>query len=256
MYLPMKKVLLLLLALVCFAGICAFAGIEASGASEPTVVRKHVPFHRLPDDVMATDAPPNPNVEELAGVLTRAIASWPPAVIPHVSNAEVAHSVAEATYWMEAEDSCPIPMNRGAWRMTDSPGSRGLLALALAYFEGARFAEYVDDQRCNNPVMRQTPEVRELMRIGGPCDGGRAYTFWQMHIDGMLLSYDPKGVTALKLQDRAYAASIGLKMACRSLASSGSLVNYTGESRYWHPKADERLQFAQRAIASWVIDHP
>ena len=37
-------------------------------------------------------------------------------------------------------------------------------------------------------------------------------------------------------------------MVCRSLARTGSLVDYTGESASFHPKADERLDFARRFI--------
>jgi hypothetical protein len=84
------------------------------------------------------------------------------------------------------------------------------------------------------------------MHIGGHCDGGLAYSFWQVHLDS-LLSVDPSGTTD-KMRDRAYAARIGLTLACRSLAATGSLVGYTGEPSSYHPKADQRLDFARRFI--------
>ena len=106
----------------------------------------------------------------------------------------------------------------------------------------------MDDGRCNDRAWRASPEGRRTIHVGGHCDGGLAFSFWQVHLDGGLLAFDPEGVTPEKMKYTAYAASIGLSMVCRSLARTGSLVDYTGESASFHPKADERLDFARRFI--------
>ena len=244
------------LGLLALAAVCAVAGITAD--AKPLAMLTLRPASREPVDEPLSDAPLDEDVEALGFDLAFAAKDWPEAVISHAALREVADNVAFAV--LHSGDpaypglpvvigECPIPMDRGDWRMTDDPEARGVLAMALAYFEGARFASYVDDESCNDRTWRTFSENRHLMHIGGHCDGGLAFSFWQVHIDSGLLSYDPKMVTAEKMKDRTYAASVGLAMACRSLKASGSLVGYTGESRSWHPKADERLNFARRFIS-------
>ena len=235
--------------LLVFSAAIAVAGYAgaSSGQAEPPATRRAIVAHRLDVAPPTTDAPPSPFVAELAGALERDASRWPEAAIPHVPTGDVAMSVAVAVEEL-GDEPCPIPMSEGDWRMTDSQEARGVLAMALAYFEGARFASYVDDLSCNDRSWRKSPEGRALVHVGGHCDGGLAYSLWQVHVEGMLLSVDPSGVTAEKMSDRAYAARVGLTLACRSLASTGSLVGYTGEGRSFHPKADQRLDFARRFV--------
>jgi hypothetical protein len=265
--------------LLALAAACAFAGITAD--AQPLVVLPQRPTPREPMDEPMSDAPSDSDVEALGFDIAFAAKDWPEAVIPHAALRDVANDIAMAV--LHSGDpaypglpvvvgKCPIPMDRGDWRMTNDAEARGILSLALAYFEGARFASYVDEELCNDRGWRkdgveeqegtlhrsrqhgmtfQTSiwTSEELLHIGGHCDGGLAFSFWQVHIDSGLLSYDPHMVTAEKMKDRVYAASVGLAMACRSLKATGSLVGYTGERLSFHPKADERLNFARRFMS-------
>ena len=125
-----------------------------------------------------------------------------------------------------------------------------VLLAALAYFEGARFAEYVDDGLCNDKAWRKTPEGIRLMHIGGDCDHGHAHSLWQIHPieDPASPIYGLCSLETISLS-RAAAAGCALEIAKRSLRETGSLMNYTGEWAGPHPKADERLKFARDASA-------
>jgi hypothetical protein len=242
------KHLLPILALVTFAGVCAFAGLEASGAPEPIVFHKHEPFHRLPVDEPTNDAPDDPKREHLAVYVQDVIGMWPSAKIQEVSEIQLSYDIAAAALEKPSSD----------------PSQDAVLLAALAYFEGARFAEYVDSGECNDPEWRKhgfdvgpvhhpkgAPATLiwladEQMHIGGDCDGSRAHTLWQIHP-----ALDPSGplYAACKLDvistSRRDAAFCALSIA----REDPSLGTYTGGQM---AKAEERLTFARKAIA----DHP
>ena len=140
----------------------------------------------------------------------------------------------------------------------NSDGAKGVLLAAIAYWEGTRFAAYADESLCTDAVWRKSEIGIRYMHIGGDCDGGHAYSLWQIHpieakdvknqhIDGVC---DREHVS----ESRFNAAKCALELARGSMAQRDNLSRYTGESGYIHPKADERLDFARTAIRKypWV----
>ena len=172
--------------------------------------------------------PSEPDAKLTAYVL-EVMQSWTPAVskLPAVEYEPVAHDIASA---IKTPDD-------------------GVLLAALAYWEGARYAAYVDDGRCNDPVWRKSPEGMKMMLGWGDCDGGHAHSLWQIHpiVDAASPLYAICNVDAISV--RAGAAKCALEIAHRSMSSTGNLSGYTGEWAFEHPKADKRLEFAQRAMA-------
>lgn len=138
-----------------------------------------------------------------------------------------------------------------------------LLVMSVASFEGG-FQKFVDDGECNDS--RFSADRR------GGCDGGRAYTIWQLHArefgggfvllsDGRLssaryataaelASHEVLGPAAL-IADRKVAARVAQRLLRQSLKTWGSLCSYSGESCEpgRHPKADARLDRAKRFFA-------
>jgi hypothetical protein len=154
-----------------------------------------------------------------------------------------------------------------------------VLLAALAYYEGARFAAYVDDGRCDDwmheawkhgievqtggvsvfshkPLTRLVPDRRVLpaeaqkILAFGDCDGGAATSLWQIH--SMTVTDDLTGekeqMTEDKLRDRRYAISMALMLARRAMHSD-NLSGYTGENCAIDgcSKANARLDFAKAA---------
>jgi hypothetical protein len=239
----MKSVLLALLGLATFAAICAFAGLEASGAPEPVVA--HRDSIRRPHVVEpVADALMTPQRAHLAQYVLDVIESWPAGNLPTVAKADLAYDIARAALDKPSSD----------------PSQDAVLLAALAYFEGARFARYVASGQCNNADWRKwgveeqehmargkrvlSWNSKDLMLIGGDCDGGRAHTLWQIHP-----AVDPSGplYAACKLDviasDQRDAAFCALSIA----REDPSLSTYTGGQM---GKAEERLAFARKAIAA------
>jgi hypothetical protein len=199
----------------------------------------------LASSITQSPAPPQPPAEmppaktnPLRGYLLTVMNDWPHALakVPAVPYEDIADSILGAT--SDAKDA--------------------VLLAALGYFEGARYAQYVDDGSCNDPVWLRTKEGNRLSHWG-MCDGGNAYTIFQIHPHrkGSKL-YDLCNKDVITAS-RTNAAKCALEIAHRSLARTKTLVDYTGE---WgapgHPKADERLSFARRASAKhpYVYDTP
>jgi hypothetical protein len=119
------------------------------------------------------------------------------------------------------------------------PADAAMLLSALAFHEGARFASYVDDFSCNTwmhdawktPKVIETdvvsavtgkpithteackaclPRAEQKILAYGDCDGGRAYTLWQIHPGDY-------GVTVEQLTDRVFAAKLALSIARRDI---------------------------------------
>lgn len=112
----------------------------------------------------------------------------------------------------------------------------------LGYFEGVRFAAYVDDGRCNDLEWRRTDEGKNLLRFGD-CDHSRAYSLWQVWPSTW------RGATATGMHDRATAARTALAIARESIRVTGSLCRYSGEPYPHCPKARERERYIDRAYA-------
>jgi len=129
-----------------------------------------------------------------------------------------------------------------------------VLLAGLAYFEGARYAAYVDGYQCNDADWRASDEGRRLMRVWGDCDGGHAYSIWQIHpiVDRSSKLYDLCNIEMIgPMGSRYNAARCALAIARASVQAAGDLSGYTGEAPVegGHPKADERLRFIERAVA-------
>jgi len=105
------------------------------------------------------------------------------------------------------------------------------------------------------------PGAEQHLLAFGDCDGGIAYTIFQIHptTDTRSALYEHCSVEALTAS-RKNAAKCALEMAQRSIQRTGDLSSYTGEwvQSLWvagkgrvtaHPKSDERLLFAKKAKA-------
>ena len=128
--------------------------------------------------------------------------------------------------------------------------AKAVLLAALGYWEGARYAAYVDEYRCNDLAWRADQANARILHLGGNCDNGHAHSLWQIHpiIDRQAPLYALCNRDAVD-GSRLGAARCALSIAASSIRSSGTLTSYTGEFWGEHPKADIRLDFAQRAIA-------
>ena len=187
-----------------------------------------------------------------------AMNKWPTALheVPHADYDEVAWDIAKVV-----DQEGPITTREkvpgGPWSQERSV----VFMAALGWWEGARFAAYVDDGRCNDwmamalahPIRRPdsktgistlfpdfrvlSPEARRLIAFGD-CDSGHAYSLWQVWPHG--------DFTADRLRERREAARAALLKARQSFALRGNLSCYTGESATNHPLADQREQFAAR----------
>jgi hypothetical protein len=226
-------------------GSVAFASIQ----TEPTRLTR-VLHARRPLDERLDDAPPAIGEVELAGYLYGIIRTWsgPAKPVEQIDLHELAADIARVAY-----------LNPPAWP-TDTNRHRTVLLLAtLAYFEGARFASYVDSGDCNEwmheawkhswrrggrfiPGINALPRAEQRLLAFGNCDGGRAHSLFQIHPEDA-------HVSAEELRDRVRAATVALDIARRSLAMNGTLSGYSGEGFASAPKAAERLRFAAREYA-------
>ena len=123
----------------------------------------------------------------------------------------------------------------------------GVLLAGVGYFEGARYAAYVDDGRCNDPKWRRSKEA--VIMHHGDCDHGRAMSLWQIWpvedpFSPLHELCSKEAITA----SREGAARCALEKLHRSLKMNGNLTGYTGEIGDFHPKADERWNFVQQAL--------
>jgi hypothetical protein len=160
-----------------------------------------------------------------------------------------------------------------------------VLVATVAFFESG-FSEYVDKGQCNDwnwkhpkatgPDAVPADEIkrRKALLAAGPCDGGLAYSDWQIHPfdgmfrDGMVLLDGPRAWAFAAdvndgkeheiihgkdmIEDRSKAARVALHMLRRALGHGPSnLCGYTGE-RGDCPKGAKRLNFA----LDWSRKHP
>jgi|SRR6516162_5125434 hypothetical protein len=177
-------------------------------------------------------------LDRLVDRVRTVMVTWEPAPKQLATSdlAEVARDIAEAA------------LDRGSSNASDDAA----VLMALSYWEGARWAAYVDDGRCNDRAWRASPEGIETMRRWGDCDGSRAHSLWQIHpVD------DPSAPLGLSCSSRIVdgsrlgAARCALAIAEASMNAYGNLAGYTGEDPYgFHPKADKRLEWARQAAAA------
>ena len=162
-----------------------------------------------------------------------------------------------------------------------------VLVATVAFFESG-FAEYVDKGQCNDwnwkhpkttgpdAVSIDEAKRRAGLLAAGPCDGGLAYSDWQIHPfdglwrDGIVLLDGPRAWAFTAdvhdgqehdvihgrdmIGDRVKASRVALHMLRRALAASKGtgLCGYTGEGGGGCPKGAKRLNFA----IDWSRKHP
>lgn len=248
-----KLVLLLLAALVTLA-------VDATSSAWVERDYTRTVHDRLEQLDVLRDAPIPEDRRALTAYVFEAITAWPPPSreVDRVDLLDLARDIAAVA--LEQAPAWPDDVRRGR---------TAILLAALAYYEGVRFAQYVDDGSCNAwwryahaLGWQQLPEhARRLLRYG-TCDGsprmGRALatSLWQVHEGELALEGGgTEHVTHAKLLDRRYAAAVALAIARRSIETTGGLLRYTGEpADEWgdHPKASQRLAFADR----WWRRHP
>ena len=229
----MLKTAMLLTLTLCLAGLAvplATPAVHAKPVALPDVTLTST----RPEPVAPVQEEPPAFDPATVDYLLTVMNDWPPALqaLPSVPYRDVAESIAS---------------------VTNDPSDAVLLA-SLGYFEGARYAVYVDSLACNDATWIKTNEGKRLSGWGtcdrGPTDRiGRAHSIWQIHpVEDR--SSPLYAICNQQVVDssRESAARCALALAKNSLKATGSLSWYTGEWGESHPKADERLGFAKRAL--------
>lgn len=208
-------------------------------------------------------------MQNLVVYIFAAMLSWVPVrnLVPYGETEDEVnvrfHSVAEDIVTVALDASEPSVFARGDGRVKTA-----LLLAAVASFEGG-FQKFVDDGSCNKRGYHADRR--------GDCDGGHAFTFWQLHVagngyilleDGTLGSvfYSPAAVVKAAeesgsiirgpelLADRKIAIRVAQRIMRDSLRQHGSLCAYSGEScdesAGAHPKASARFDRAKAYFAA------
>ena len=212
------------------ATVVGAAGYSLASTEDSATARSIVHTQRTaaPSDIVAEAD--HARRDHLRDYVLGVMRTWPSAKIEMVPLEDVAASIASA-----------VASDEPAWA-DDTTGARSAILLAaLAYFEGARFAKYVDDGTCNELGFVEHNPLAHY----GTCDHRLAHSLWQIH--EIQLAAPREDATATALLDRDFAAHIALRLARQSLAGTATLRNYTGEWSGPCPKADERLRFADKA---------
>lgn len=212
-----------------------------------------------PEPVVVDDTAANARHEHLRSYVLDVMNGWTHAVssMPVVDYGDVASDIAFAVIMepaavpdcerMQSADG----IKRCLWGVPpfNSDHGKAVLLAALGYWEGARYAAYVDEGECNDDAWRATEEGQHLMHRGGDCDHKQAHSLWQIHpvTDTASSTYTLCNVAAVG-GSRLGAARCALELARRSLKVNGSLYAYTGEFPFEHPASDKRLDFATRAL--------
>lgn len=159
------------------------------------------------------------------------------------------------------------------WKDDTTKGKSALLVTSIGYWEG-HYWKFVDDGRCNSAKWLKS---REGARLTGPkatCDGGHAYSIFQIHPDrgGIALDYDedddgnlvgegygyhydrpsaPFVTGTDMIFERTKAVRAVIHMLRPAVAAGNNLCEYTGEARPC-TKGKERLEWALK----WWASHP
>jgi hypothetical protein len=214
-------------------------------------------------------APEDGSKEKLESYLLERLESW-------MNKSELsAENVARYTSTAEALATVAVTESP-AWEDDVTKAKTAVLVLGLGFTE-TRDREYVERGWCNNlnrienGVFSEVESIQwrkskigiATMNVGGPCDGGYAYTRFQTHPeegfaftknDVMKISVakhlnpDPDAEIELidgkkLIADKETAARVAWRIVRRSIRNTGSLIQYTGEGRCPCPKAKIRLDF-------------
>lgn len=275
-----KKNLLRLVAILAFAGVswASACAVEPVFADSPTEMQAVAPKVAV-DQTEATPAPIPPleveqrlvdsdqYVAQLSRYALETMNRWTHAVsvVPTAPYEDVADDLAEAVA-TEVDDPghCPAVIGsdhrrRCVWIADETKGSvlwnrdsaKVALLAGVGYWEGARYAANVDNCDCNSAAWRADPANAPLIHITGNCDGGRAWSIFQVWPRVGDASESPINVSCSKdmVAVRSTAARCALQILRMSMMGTGDLTGYTGESPMGdHPKATIRLEFARKAL--------
>jgi hypothetical protein len=159
------------------------------------------------------------------------------------------------------------------WKDDRNKGKSALLVISIGYWEG-HYWKFVDDGLCNKPKWLKSKEGTRLTGPKATCDGGHAYSIFQIHPDhgGIALFYEedddgdligtgygyhydrPQApfVTGQDMVfDRKTAVRAVMHMLRPAVAANNNLCEYTGETRPC-AKGKERLEWALK----WWASHP
>jgi hypothetical protein len=159
------------------------------------------------------------------------------------------------------------------WKDDRNKGKSALLVISIGYWEG-HYWKFVDDGLCNKPKWLKSKEGARLTGPKATCDGGHAYSIFQIHPDhggialhyeedddgdligtGYGYHYDRPGAPFVTGQDmiadRKRAVLAVMHMLRPAVAANNNLCEYTGEARPC-TKGKERLEWMQK----WWASHP
>lgn len=174
----------------------------------------------------------------LAAYVETAMRAWSKETDKSASYDDVARDIAEVSL---SEDP--------AYDDDENRGRTAVLLTTLAYFEGARFARYVDDGSCNDKKWRKSKAGYDMVLARADCDAGWAVSLWQVHAATFYFGNGKyQSVSMDELKDRETAIRVALRIVRKSLAEHAGLCEYSGEYGPC-PKANLRLHFAERYSA-------
>lgn len=268
----MRKIHLVTISAVAAAAVGSLVVCAIPAGADPEGELPRGPIAAPPLLPLAPAEPPAPTVpspdamaaaarhDRLAAYTLDVMNGWTHAVsmMPVADYDAVASDIAQAVI-LEPEGpvacdhikTAPDGFKRCLWGVEgfNTDHAKAVLLAGLSYWEGARYAAYVDELRCQDDAWRVTPDGARLMRFGGDCDHKKAHSLFQIHpVEDHSSSLYALCSAEVIDGSRLGAARCALEIAGRSLKSTGTLSSYTGE--FWgdHPKADVRLSFVRDAL--------
>lgn len=190
-------------------------------------------------------------VEAMKDYLLVAMKAWSPArTMPHK---DIGHYDAIAT---DIASVVLSPSEPTLFVGDDDKHRTAILITTLAFFEG-RFLTYVDNGDCNDRGWRKEAWKKKQIWAPNICDGGYAYTLWQIHDEGGIelsngeWTYKFGSVKGADMvANRQLAVTTALHFVRKSLRVSHGLCGYTGDDGC--SKATTRMRFAH----AWLEHHP
>jgi hypothetical protein len=285
-------------------GLLAFAGVSwaTACAEEPLFADSPTDMQaatvKVAEEALVAPAPipellfaPDPDTDDVYVIrlgqylADDIIENWTPAVkqVPSVPPGEVAWDIARAVVH-EPEDPGHCATVTGAdgrkrclWAAPgwNSDHAKAVLVAAVGYWEGARYAADVDNLNCNSADWRKDPANAPLIHIMGNCDGGRAWSIFQVWPRVGSAHESPINESCSKdaVAVRYTAARCALQILRMSMMAKGDLTGYTGETQprgetgderpmigagetSWKQKATVRLEFARKALKKHPFPSP
>jgi hypothetical protein len=152
----------------------------------------------------------------------------------------VPHPMSETRRGSIADDIATVVLSEERAFDDDASGQRtALLLVSIAHYEtGRSWSVWVDNGKCNDEAWRKAHSL--WMRRGGDCDGGKAWSMWQVHVPG-----DSVEAGRALVVDRKSAIRAALTIARASLKAGRGLCYYSGETFPHCRLADLRLETAR-----------